>query len=161
MIIREAGSNDHDGIWIIFEQVIKTGDTYAFDPESPKEDLPKFWFAPGMKVYLAEDDGKILGSYFIKPNQPGLGAHIANCGYMVHPEYRGRGIGKQLFDHSWSVAKQSGYKGMQFNLVVSTNHAAVQLWQNSGFSIIGTVPKGFHHRELGYVDAYVMFREME
>lgn len=160
MTIREATTTDHDGIWEIFEQVIKTGDTYAFDPDTSKEDLPKLWFAPGMKVFVAEDNGKILGTYFIKPNQPALGSHIANCGYMVHPETRGRGLGKQMFNHSWAVAKEYGYKGMQFNLVVSTNKIAVQLWEKLGFKIIGTIPKGFNHRQLGHVDAYIMFREM-
>jgi ribosomal protein S18 acetylase RimI-like enzyme len=160
MTIREATDNDHDGIWKIFEQVVRVGDTYAFDPDTPKEDLPKLWFAPAMKVYVAEENGKISGTYFIKPNQPGLGAHIANCGYMVHPESRGRGLGKQLFDHSWLVAKESGYKGMQFNLVVSTNQIALQLWEKLGFRIIGTIPKGFNHLQLGYVDAYILFREI-
>jgi len=161
MTIREATINDHNAIWEIFEQVIKTGDTYAFDPDTPKEDLPKLWFAPGMKVYVTEENGKILGTYFIKPNQPGLGSHIANCGYMVHPETRGRGLGKLMFDHSWQVAKESGYKGMQFNFVVSTNQVAVQLWEKLGFRIIGTIPKGFNHKQLGYVDAYVMFRDID
>lgn len=161
MTIREATINDHDGIWEIFEQVIKPGDTYAFDPNSKREDLPKLWFAPGMKVYVAEENGKILGTYFIKPNQAGLGAHIANCGYMVHPEARGRGLGKQLFDHSWLVAKELDYKGMQFNFVVSTNRVAVKLWKKLGFKIIGTIPKGFNHQQLGYVDAYIMFREID
>jgi len=161
MTIREATINDHDGIWEIFEQVIKPGDTYAFDPNSKREDLPKLWFALGMKVYVAEENGKILGTYFIKPNQAGLGAHIANCGYMVHPEARGRGLGKQLFDHSWLVAKELDYKGMQFNFVVSTNRVAVKLWKKLGFKIIGTIPKGFNHQQLGYVDAYIMFREID
>jgi L-amino acid N-acyltransferase YncA len=161
MTIREATINDHDGIWEIFEQVIKPGDTYAFDPNSKREDLPKLWFAPGMKVYVAEKNGKILGTYFIKPNQAGLGAHIANCGYMVHPEARGRGLGKQLFDHSWLVAKELDYKGMQFNFVVSTNRVAVKLWKKLGFKIIGTIPKGFNHQQSGYVDAYIMFREID
>ena len=161
MTIRESTLNDHDGIWEIFEHVIKPGDTYAFDPDSKREDLPKLWFAPGMKVYVAEENGKILGSYFIKPNQAGLGAHIANCGYMVRPEARGRGLGKQLFDHSWLVAKELDYKGMQFNFVVSTNRVAVKLWKKLGFKIIGTIPKGFNHQQLGYVDAYIMFREID
>ena len=161
MTIREATINDHDGIWEIFEQVIKPGDTYAFDPNSKREDLSKLWIAPGMKVYIAEENGKILGTYFIKPNQAGLGAHIANCGYMVHPEARGRGLGKQLFDHSWLVAKELDYKGMQFNFVVSTNRVAVKLWKKLGFKIIGTIPKGFNHQQLGYVDAYIMFREID
>jgi L-amino acid N-acyltransferase YncA len=161
MTIREATINDQEGVWEIFEQVIKTGDTYAFSPDTRKQDFPELWFAPGMKVYVAEENGKILGTYFIKPNQPALGSHIANCGYMVHPESRGRGLGKQLFDHSWIAAKELGYKGMQFNLVVSTNTIAVQLWLKQGFKIIGTVPKGFNHRKLGYVDAYIMFREID
>ena len=160
MIIREAIIKDLDGVWEIFRQVIKTGDTYAFDPNSQKEDLPKLWFAPTMTVYVVEEDGKILGTYYIKPNQTGLGAHVANCGYMVHPEARGRGLARQLFDHSWLVAKESGYKGMQFNFVVSTNTIAVQLWEKLGFKIIGTIPKGFNHQQLGYVDAYIMFREI-
>ncbi|WP_183566792.1 GNAT family N-acetyltransferase [Mucilaginibacter sp. SP1R1] len=161
MTIREATPNDLDGIWEIFEIVIKSGDTYAFDPNTPKEDLPKLWLAPTMKVFVAEENGQILGTYFIKPNQVGLGAHIANCGYMVHPETRGRGVGKQLFDHSWLIAKEAGYTGMQFNFVVSTNTSAVKLWEKCGFKIIGTIPKGFKHQQLGYVDAYVMFREID
>jgi len=160
MIIREASLNDLDGVWEIFEQVIKTGDTYAFDPDSTKEDLPKLWFAPTMRVYVAEEDNKILGTYFIKPNQVGLGAHVANCGYMVHPDTRGRGLGKQLCEHSLLIAKESGFKGMQFNFVVSTNTTAVKLWQKLDFRIIGTIPKGFNHRQLGYVDAYIMFQEI-
>lgn len=91
MTIREATPNDIAGVWEIFEQVVKPGDTYAFDPDSSRDDMLKLWFAPTMSVYVAEENNKILGTYFIKSNQVGLGAHIANCGYMVHPETRGRG----------------------------------------------------------------------
>ena len=160
MTIREATPNDIDGVWEIFEQVVKPGDTYAFDPDSSRDDMLKLWFAPTMRVYVAEENNKIWGTYFIKPNQAGLGAHIANCGYMVHPETRGRGLGKQLCGHSLVIAREMGYKGMQFNFVVSTNTTAVKLWQNLGFSIIGTIPGGFNHRQLGYVDAYIMFQKI-
>jgi ribosomal protein S18 acetylase RimI-like enzyme len=161
MIIREAAINDLDAIWQIFEKVIKTGDTYVFDPDTPKEDLPKLWLAPAMKTYVAEENGKIAGTYFIKPNQAGLGAHIANCGYMVHPETRGNGIGRQLCEHSLVTASELGYKGIQFNLVVSTNIPAVKLWEKCGFKIIGTIPNGFNHQQLGYVDAYIMFKDIK
>jgi L-amino acid N-acyltransferase YncA len=160
MKIREATPEDYEGIWEIFKKVIATGDTYVFDPNTSKEDLAKHWFAPYMKTFVIEDDDEILGTYIIKPNQIDLGSHIANCGYMVHPKHHGKGIGKLLCEHSLMIAKELGYQGMQFNLVISTNVGAVKLWQRLGFRIIGTVPKAFNHQTLGYVDAYIMYREI-
>jgi L-amino acid N-acyltransferase YncA len=160
MKIREATPKDYEAIWEIFKLVIKTGDTYVFHPETKKEDLSKHWFAPYMKTYIAEEHHEILGTYIIKPNQIDLGAHIANCSYMVHPKAQGKGIGKQLCEHSLENAKLLGYKAIQFNIVVSTNQAAIKLWQKYGFEIIGTIPKGFKHLTLGFVDAYIMFKEL-
>jgi ribosomal protein S18 acetylase RimI-like enzyme len=160
MLLREATLQDYDGIWDIFHQVIQTGDTYVFSPNTPKEDLAKLWFAPYMKTFVAEENGQILGTYFIKPNQIDLGSHIANCGYMVHPDTRGKGIGKILCEHSLQIAKALGYQAIQFNIVVSTNHVAVNLWKKLGFEIIGTIPKGFKHLQLGFVDAYIMYQEI-
>lgn len=157
MIIRKATTKDLEGIWKIFEIVVKAGDTFAFSPDTTFADLQKLWFAPGMNTFVVEESGKITGSYFIKPNQPGLGSHIANCGYMVDPKERGKGIAGQMCTHSVQVAKELGYKGIQYNLVVSTNIKAVKLWERSGFKIIGTIPGGFNHLEFGYVDAYIMF----
>ncbi len=161
MTIREAAAADVDAIWEIFESVVKDGDTYAFAPGTSKETFLNLWFGAPVRTYVAVADGEILGTYFIKPNQPGLGAHIANCGYMVHPAARGQGIGGKMCEHSLSVAKELGYKGMQYNIVVSTNTKAVELWKKFGFRIIGTIPGGFRHIRLGYIDAYIMFREID
>ena len=161
MVIREAMATDMDAIWEIFENVVNKGDTYAFAPGTSKDAFSTLWFGPAMKTFVAEEDGRIAGSYFIKPNQPGLGAHIANCGYMIHPDSRGKGIGGQLCEHSLQIARELGYKGMQYNMVVSTNTKAVELWKKFGFQIIGTIPGGFNHAKLGYVDAYIMFRTLE
>lgn len=160
MHIREASDKDYDALWEIFSWVIQTGDTFVFSPQTPKEDLSKYWLAPSMRTYVLEDGHQILGSYFIKPNQVDLGSHVANCGYMVHPDARGKGIGGLLCEHSIQTAKQLGYLALQYNIVVSTNQAAVRLWKKHGFEIIGTIPKAFNHQSLGYVDAYVMFREL-
>lgn len=160
MHIREATPQDHDAVWNIFKQVIAGGDTYVFSPVTPREDLGKLWFAPSMKTYVAEDGDHIAGTYILKPNQIDLGSHIANCGYMVDPEYRGRGLGKLLCEHSLDIAKTLGYKGMQFNIVVSTNESAVYLWKKIGFRIIGTIPGAFKHQVLGFVDAYIMYKEI-
>lgn len=156
--VRRATRSDYDKIWEIFSRVIKTGDTYVFDPDTPKSELKKYWFADYMMTFVVESEGRVLGTYIIKPNQIGLGNHIANCSYMVSPESQGKGIGKLLCEHSIRFAKLNGYKGIQFNIVVSTNKGAVGLWQKFGFKIIGITPKGFRHSQKGLVDTYIMFK---
>ena len=162
MKIRKADQiKDYDKIWEIFWKVIQTGDTYVFDPNTPQDMLGKHWFADYMHTFVAVDeDDAIVGTYIIKPNHVDLGSHIANCGYMVHPNYQGKGIGRLLCEHSIDFAKQKGYLGIQFNIVVSTNTNAVNLWKKFGFEIIGTTPKGFRHKELGLVDTYIMFKNL-
>ena len=160
MIVREATKNDHDAVWEIFSAVIKSGDTYVFDPNTPREDLSKHWFADYMTTFVAEVSGEILGTYIIKPNQIDLGNHIANCSYMVAPTAQGIGIGRQMCEHSIERARADGYKGIQFNIVVSSNDAAVKLWERFRFRVIGTTPHGFRHKELGLVDTYIMYRDL-
>jgi GNAT superfamily N-acetyltransferase len=158
--IRKAIPADHDGIWEIFSTVIKSGDTYAFDPETTREGMMEYWLAPNMQTFAAIEDGRVVGTYYLKPNQPGLGNHTGNCGYMVHPGARGKGVGGMLCQHSIDTATETGYVGIQFNFVVSTNVTAVKLWQKQGFAIIGTTPNGFRHQQLGLVDTYIMYRAL-
>ena len=160
MTIRKAGNTDYEAIWEIFSKVIATGDTYVFSPNTPKTSLQKYWLAENMDTFIALENEEVIGTYFIKPNQVDLGSHIANCGYMIHPKHHSKGFGRQLCEHSIKYAKEKGYFGIQFNVVVSTNTNAVALWQKCGFSIIGTTPKGFRHPTLGLVDTYIMFREV-
>ena len=161
LIIRKALEADIDQVWAIFSEVIKTGDTYVFYPNTPKGDLKKYWFADYMETYVIEEKERILGTYVIKPNQIDLGNHIANCSYMVSPKAQGKGIGKKLCEHSIKIAKERNYKGIQFNIVVSTNEGAVGLWKKYGFRIIGTTPKGFRHPTLGFVDTHIMYKELD
>jgi L-amino acid N-acyltransferase YncA len=160
MLIRRATKSDYYGIWAIFREVIKTGDTYGYDPQTKKEGLERHWFGPNQHPYVALMQDDIIGSYFIRPNQAGAGSHIANASYMVHPDHRGKGIGEALCRHSIATAKQMGFRGMQFNMVVSTNTSAIYLWKKCGFEIIGTVPKGYKHATKGFVDAYIMYRDL-
>lgn len=160
MNIRKATFEDYNSVWEIFQEVIKTGDTYVFYPGTNKEDLQKHWFASYMNTYVAEIDNKILGTYIIKPNQIDLGSHVANASYMVHPQAHGKGLGKLMGLHSLDEAKKLGFKSMQFNIVVSTNEAAVNLWKKIGFEIIGTTPEGFNHLTLGLVDTFIMYRKI-
>jgi len=158
--IRKAKSSDKDVIWSIFSAVIKTGDTYVFDPNTDKTSLDKHWLAEYMTTFVALENEAIVGTYIIKPNMIDLGNHIANCSYMVSPKAQSKGIGTKMCVHSIEFAKQEGYGAMQFNIVVSTNTIAVELWKKFGFEIIGTTPNGFRHQQLGLVDTYIMFKKL-
>lgn len=156
--IRKAIEADYEEIWDIFYHVVKRGDTFAFDPKANREDFKTLWMPPTVRTYVAELNGKILGTYILRQNAPGLGSHVANAAYMVHPDARAQGIGKAMGNHSIKQAKKHGFSAIQFNFVVSTNIVAIQLWLKLGFKIIGTVPKAFNHQKLGLVDIYVMHR---
>jgi ribosomal protein S18 acetylase RimI-like enzyme len=158
--IRSATESDKPAIWQIIHAVISTGDTYVFDPETPKDEMLDYWLAPEKHVYVAEDDGEIVGTFWLKPNYPGLGAHVCNAAYMVAPDASGKGIGRQMAEFSLDEARRLGFTAMQFNFVVSSNRAAVKLWQRIGMEIIGEIPDAFDHRELGLTNAYVMYRKL-
>jgi L-amino acid N-acyltransferase YncA len=158
MKIRLAEKQDHEAIWHIFHDIVSRGETYAFAPDTTREQALEVWVKKPTATYVAEVRGKVAGTYYIKPNQPALGAHVCNCGYMVALHHRGGGIATAMCEHSQSQARQLGFKAMQFNLVVSTNSDAVRLWQKLGFHIVGTLPRAFSHRAQGLVDAYVMYK---
>ncbi|MBX3290243.1 MAG: GNAT family N-acetyltransferase [Acidobacteria bacterium] len=103
---------------------------------------------------------KVVGTFWLKPNQPGLGDHVCNAAYMVSPEAHGKGIGRKMGEFSFDEARRLGFTAMQFNFVVASNTAAVRLWQSLGLRIIGTVPNAFRHRQNGPTDAYIMYREL-
>lgn len=159
-VIRKAEPNDQDAIWSILQQVISRGDSFVFDPHSTKEKMMAYWLAEDKHTYVAILDGMIVGSFFIKDNQPGLGSHIANAGYMTSPAASGKGIGKAMGLFSLEEARRLGYKAMQFNIVVKSNVRAVQLWQSIGFKIIGEIPEAFNHHSLGMTNAYIMYQKL-
>ncbi len=160
MRIRLAKESDHDAIWHIFHAVVSSGDTYAFDPATPREAALFVWCSPDVRTYVADDSGVVVGTYILKPNQPGLGSHVANAAFMVAPHGRGRGIGQAMAEHSLSEARRLGYRAMQFNLVVANNKPAVALWKKLGFETVGVLPGAFRHARQGYVDALVMYRRL-
>lgn len=160
-VIRRFEPTDWPAVWSLLQATFEAGDTYAFAPESAEAAIHQAWIeAPSRTFVACGSDGKLLGTYFIKPNQPGLGAHVCNCGYVVAPEAQGQGIATAMCEHSQAEAVTLGFRAMQFNLVVATNERAVRLWQRLGFSVVGSLPGAFNHRRLGYVDALVMYKEL-
>jgi GNAT superfamily N-acetyltransferase len=161
VLIREATDEDWPKIFPFFAAIVGEGSTYAYPEELSSAEARSLWMAepPGRTVVLVGDDA-VLGSATMGPNRPGRGSHIATASFMVDPDHHGRGAGRMLGLHVVEWARVAGYRGIQFNAVVETNHAAVRLWKDLGFEILATVPGAFHHPHLGYVGLHVMFRSL-
>lgn len=156
MLIRPALPADAAAIWAVIGPVIRAGETYALDPGLSETGALAYWMGPDRKTFVAEEDGRILGTYYLRPNQSGGGSHVCNCGYISAAP----GVGRRMAEHSIALARAEGYRAMQFNLVVATNDRAIRLWQSLGFETIGTLPGAFRHPTQGYVNALVMYRTL-
>lgn len=160
MLIRPARHEDRSAILSIIGPTIRAGETYTLDPAMGEAEALAYWLAADKETFVAEDEGVIVGTYYMRPNQAGGGGHVCNCGYMTDGSALGRGVARAMCGHSLEHARSRGYRAMQFNFVVSTNERAVRLWQSMGFDIAGRLPLAFRHPSLGYVDALVMFQAL-
>lgn len=160
MQIRKAEASDAGAIIEIILPVIREGTTYALDRDMSESDALLYWTGADKETFVAEEDGIILGTYYIRPNQAGGGRHVCNCGYMTRTSATGRGVARRMYEHSLKYAASQGYRAMQFNFVVSTNERAVVLWQSLGFEVIGRIPQAFVHPVHGFVDALVMYQRL-
>ena len=159
--IRIYKENDWPAVWGIIGPVFRAGETYTFPRDISEEEARNAWVSLPKATYVAvNQEGAILGTYYIKPNQPGLGDHICNCGYIVAENARGQGIASKMCEHSQREAIAQGFQAMQFNLVVSTNEGAVRVWKSLGFDVLGTIPQAFRHPRHGYVDAFIMYKRL-
>lgn len=156
--IRLARDGDFDTIWPILRSVIRAGETYAIDPQISRDGAHDLWMQAPRATYVVEAGGEILGTYYIKTNQAGGGAHVCNCGYMVAEAARGQGLAARMCEHSQAEALKLGYRAMQYNLVLATNTSAIHLWHKLGFDTVGRIPLAFEHPRRGLVDALVMYK---
>jgi ribosomal protein S18 acetylase RimI-like enzyme len=160
MLTRPATSNDAAAIWSIIGPTIRAGETYALPRDTSREDALAYWMGRDRETFVAVDDERVLGTYYLRANQAGGGDHVANCGYMTASTASGQGIARRMCGHSLQLARARGFRAMQFNFVVSTNVRAVGLWQSMGFATVGRLPLAFRHPSLGLVDALVMYRAL-
>ena len=160
MLIRPATEQDQAAIWRIVEPVIRAGETYTLPRDMSEADAIAYWCGPDRETFVAEEGGAIVGTYYLRANQQGGGAHVCNCGYMTAAGSTGKGVARRMCEHSLQHARSRGFKAMQFNFVVSTNERAVRLWQSLGFETVGRLPRAFEHPRHGFVDALVMFRAL-
>jgi ribosomal protein S18 acetylase RimI-like enzyme len=158
MHVRKAKGSDAPAIAAIILPVIREAATYTLDPGMSEAEALTYWMGPEKETFVGEENGVVLGTYYMRANQAGGGQHVCNCGYMTHTAATGRGVARRMCEHSLGHARSRGYRAMQFNFVVSTNERAVRLWQSLGFQIVGRLPGAFRHPTEGYVDAFVMYR---
>lgn len=158
LTIRPATEADWPAVWELFRAVTAAVDSFAYDADTPEVVARKLWLDPPAVCFVAEDGGRIVGTYYVRPNQPGRGDHVANAGYIVAEAARGRGLASKLCEHSLETATRLGFRAMQFNFVVASNEAAVRTWKKHGFAVVGVLPAAFRHATLGFVDAFVMHR---
>ncbi|PJE34644.1 GNAT family N-acetyltransferase [Pseudooceanicola lipolyticus] len=158
LVIRPAAAADQDAVWAMLEPVFRAGETYVIDPAIGRDAALAYWY--DARTFLAEDDGTPLGTYYLRDNQPGGGAHVCNAGFVTAPAAQGRGVARAMLDHALVTATELGYRAMQFNFVVATNTRAVATWQRAGFDIVGRLPGAFRHPAHGYVDALVMYKDL-
>lgn len=160
MIIRAAAGVDSDAIWRVLEPVIRAGETYALPRDMSREAALGYWSSPGHHVFVAQEGEDVVGTYYLRANQQGGGAHVANCAYVTAPSATGRGIARAMCAHSLETARSLGFRAMQFNFVVASNGRAVRLWERLGFAVLCRLPAAFEHPGLGLVDALVMYRDL-
>lgn len=161
MNIRAATTADHDAIWSVLRPVFAAGQTYAVRRDISRDAAVKLWCDVAKATYVVEDQGDILGTYYIKTNALGGGSHVCNCGYITAAAAQGRGVARAMCEHSQTEAKRLGYTAMQFNLVLASNTGAVALWHKLGFETIGMLPRAFDHPDHGLVDAHVMYKWLD
>ncbi len=173
VILRKAVDADKAAVWQIIKAVIAGGDTYVFDPETSEDEMTAYWFSPEKHVYVAELsesrpvgtvagglNSQVVGTYWIKANQPDLGSHVGNGAYMVSPDSKGKGVGRKMAEHSIEEARRLGFHSIQFNFVVKSNEVAVRLWKSVGFEVIGEIPDAFNHKQNGLTNALIMYLKL-
>jgi ribosomal protein S18 acetylase RimI-like enzyme len=161
LTIRPITAADYAALWRVLEPMIRAGETYTFPQDTTEADAIAYWTGPDRDTFVAaNDEGAIVGTYYIKANQPGRGDHVCNCGYVTAPEATGKGVARAMCAHSLEQAKARGFRAMQFNFVIATNTRAVALWHSLGFQTVGRLPGAYHHPDGRYVDALVMWREV-
>jgi GNAT superfamily N-acetyltransferase len=140
--IRVATKEDAEGLWNILEPVIRKGGTYVFSLDKSKESMMGYWMGAEKTTFVVERGGELVGTFYLKSNQEGLGDHVCNAGFVVAPEAEGQGLGRWMGTIALEEAKVRGYLAMHFNFV------------------LGEIPEAYRHPQLGLVSALIFYKKL-
>ncbi len=107
MEIRQAVLSDWDSIWEMWHAVVVEGTSFVNAPETSKEEAFALWMKPPVVPYVAVQGIQVVGAYYLKPNQPELGSHVANAGFLVAASHSGQGIGRAMGLHALEEARRA------------------------------------------------------
>lgn len=144
----------------IWNEVVENGDAFPQDKPMDISEAERF-FASQTFTGVAEYKGEISGLYILHPNNVGRCGHISNASYAVSSKVRGKGIGRVLVEHSLFMARQKGFRILQFNAVVASNKAAIALYEKLGFKTIGTVKGGYFNKNKEYEDIILFYHDLD
>ena len=142
MIIREFQSDDLDEMTVIWNEIVDEGIAFPQEEMLTEKSADEFFSAQTYTGVAVLDD-EIVGLYILHPNNVGRCSHIANASYAVSSAHRGNHIGEKLVKDSLKIAKNTGFKILQYNAVVESNLAARHLYEKLGFKQLGVIPEGF------------------
>lgn len=157
---RIATDEDEEALWGILEPMVRQGGTYVFSLDKTRESMMGYWMGTEKTTFVVEKEGVVLGTFYLKANQEGLGDHICNAGFVVSRDAEGQGVGRWMGEYAQAAAKSRGFLAMQFNFVIQSNQKAVHLWKSLGFSVIGEIPEAYRHPELGLVSALIFHKKL-
>jgi GNAT superfamily N-acetyltransferase len=157
---RLATPADEGALWALLEPVFRQGGTYVFAIDTPQEVLLAYWMGTDKVTFLVEQEASLVGTFYLKANQEGLGDHICNAGFVVAQKAEGQGLGRWMGAYAQAEAISRGFLAMQFNFVIKSNVRAVQLWKSLGFAVIGEIPEAYRHPELGLVPALIFHKKL-
>jgi GNAT superfamily N-acetyltransferase len=153
--IRPATQSDHDALFDAFATIVQALEGFPQAPPLSRPEFDDYWINHSSGVWVAMSDSTLVGAYYLKPNFVGRAAHIANAGYFVTADHRGRGLGRLMLEHSLAAARQCGFDAIQFNLVFASNPARA-LYEKLGFREVGRIPAAVDGE-----DAVIYWRSLE
>ena len=159
LVIRPLHPNDTADLYEMITDP-RVVNTLVFVPSMEYQDEEE-WVQnkkPGSHRFVAELDGKVVGSASINQNLRARMTHSGSFGLLVHTDYWGKGIGSALTAAALDLA--DNWLGlMRVELEVFTdNPAAIHIYEKFGFEIEGTRRMAMFGGDGRFHDEHVMAR---